>query len=257
MPADMPPQPMNPGEFANIARAEQHFWWFRGMRRILFRLLDPLARARRIDRVLEAGCGTGYFARLIEQRYGWRAYPVDFGWEGLSFGRRLGVRRMAQADISALPFPQGFFQAAVSLDVLVHFPRGHEERAVKELARVLAPRALLVLRVSALDVLRSRHSQFALERQRFTRRRLIALVQRNGFRLLRCTYANSLLLPVALLKFRVWEPLLKRPPASGLAGVPGWLDRLLYLPLACEAAWLGAGADFPLGQSLILLAERV
>ena len=247
---------MNPAEFANIAAAEQHFWWYRGMRRILFRLLDPLAAGRPIERVLEGGCGTGYFARLLEQRYDWRVYPVDRGWNGLEFGRQLGVTRMTQADIAALPFPDGCFQAVLSLDVIAHFPRGQEDRAMHELVRVLAPGGLLVLRVSALDLLRSRHSEFAEERQRFTRRQLIRLAQRHGIRRLRSSYLNSLLFPVALVKFRIWEPLLRKPPASGVAPLPGWLDRLLFLPLAFESFWLGAGLSFPLGQSVILIGEK-
>jgi hypothetical protein len=77
-----------------------------------------------------------------------------------------------------------------------------------------------------------------------------------GIRNLRCTYANSLLLPVALAKFRLWEPLLHKPPASGIDCLPPWLDRLLYLPLALEAAWLGAGLNLPAGQSLIFIGEK-
>lgn len=249
--------PMNPAEFAHIAAAEERFWWYRGMRRILYRMLDPVARGRRIERVLEGGCGTGYMARALEQRYGWKLYPVDCGYEGLRYGRARGVERSAQADVAALPFPAGVFDAVVSFDVLVHFPRNEEDAAVGEFARVLAAGGLLVLRLAALEALRSRHSQFIFERQRFTRRRLLSVIERHGFRPLRVTYANSLLLPVALAKFRIWEPLLRTPPASGVGGVPGWLDRLLYWCLALEARWIGAGGSFPLGQSLILLAERL
>jgi hypothetical protein len=54
----------------------------------------------------------------------------------------------------------------------------------------------------------------------------------------------------------VWEPLTRRPPSSGLAPLPHWLDRLLYLPLAGESIWLGTGMNLPLGQSLILIAEK-
>ncbi len=247
---------MNPAEFAYLARAEEDFWWFRGMRRILFRVLDPLVAGRSIRRVLEAGCGTGHFANILQNRYGWQVFPVDLAWEGLQHGRRLGVSRLAQADICRLPFPDGTFDAVFSLDVIVHFPRGEEERPVRELARVLAPGGMLVIRVAAQDILRSRHSQFTGERQRFSRSRLISLAERHGLRVLRSSYANSLLFPAAFLKFRVWEPLLRKPPASGLAPAPAWLDRMLYSALAGESYWLGAGLNFPLGQSLILIGEK-
>jgi SAM-dependent methyltransferase len=206
--------------------------------------------------VLEAGCGTGHFAALAESRYGWPVFPVDLSWEGLSCGRRAGARRLAQADVANLPFPADSFDLVLCLDVLVHFSQGEEGRALAEFARVLKPGGRLLLRVAALDVLRSRHSEFAEERQRFTRKRLLRAVEEHGFRVLRCTYANSLLLPVALARFRVWEPLTRKAPQSGTAPVAPWLDRLLYLPLAAESRWIGAGGNFPAGQSLLLLGEK-
>lgn len=247
---------MNPAEFANIAKSEQQFWWYRGMNRILFGLLDPLARERQFSRVLEAGCGTGYLSKLLAARYGWPMYPVDLGFEGLEYARAMGVERPVQADIARLPFRDGSFDAALSIDVLVHFPRGEEGRAFAEFHRVLRPGSPLVIRVSALDVLRSRHSEFAHEQQRFTRRRLIETVRRTGFRVVRCTYANTLLLPVALAKFRVWEPLLRRPPASGVEPVSPMWNAVLEAPLKVEAAWLARGWDLAAGQSLVLIAER-
>jgi SAM-dependent methyltransferase len=247
---------MNPAEFANIARAEQNFWWYRGMRRILFRLLDPVFRQRQFPRVLEAGCGTGHFAQAMTERYGVRMFPADLGWEGLRHGKRLGVARLTQADIGALPFASSVFDMVLSLDVIIHLPRGEEGRAMEELARVLKPGGMLVLRVAALDLLRSRHSQFAHERQRFTRGRLRSVVERHGLRVLRCTYANSLLSPVAWFKFRVVEPLLGSKAESGVQPVSPWLDRALYAPLEWESRWIGSGCDFPVGQSLILLARK-
>src|SRR3712207_6781967 len=121
---------MNPAEFAFIAACEENFWWFRGMRRILYALLDPMARSRRFDRVLEAGCGTGHISRELERRYGWSLYPCDLESEGLKYGRGMGVRRLCQADVSRLPYASGAFDAVLSLDVIVHFPRGAEAPAL-------------------------------------------------------------------------------------------------------------------------------
>ena len=247
---------MNPAEFANIRTSEEHFWWYRGMRAIFFRFLAPYLRGRTISHALEAGCGTGYFSRVLQKEHGWPVVPLDYSGEGLRYARTLGVARLVQGDIRALPFPDAHFDLTLSVDVIAHLPRGEEQLAARELARVTRCGGLVVVRTSALDILRSRHGEFANERQRFHRRRLMDLFAGAGIRVLRCTYLNSLLLPIALFKFRVWEPLTRQPPASGIQPISPWLDRLLYTPLALEAAWIGAGRDFPAGQSLLLIGER-
>ena len=247
---------MNPAEIGNIAATERDFWWYRGQREILRRLLDAENYKRKLAKILEAGCGTGYDASIFEKRYGWNVFALDLEMSGLLHGRSYGLTRLSQGDIAALPFRAGAFDMVASLDVIVHFPRGAEDRPLAEFSRVLAPGGLLVLRVSALDVLHSRHSEFTYERQRFTRKRLMEAVARHGIRVKRCTYANSLLLPVALAKFRIWEPLTRQAPGSGVGPVAGWLNRLLMLPLAAESRWIGAGLNFPLGQSLILIGEK-
>jgi len=251
---------VNPAEFDNIAKAERDFWWYRGMREILFRLFDssgidgsPLAQGAS---VLEAGCGTGYMSKALAERYGWDMTPLDLGREGLEYARGYGLCNLVQGDITALPFASGSFDALVSFDVVIHLPKGDEGAAFQEFARVLKTRGLLVLRVSALELLRSRHSEFVHERQRFTRSRLLRGVEAAGFDVQRITYLNSLLLPISLFKFRIWEPLTRTPPGSGVGPVPSWLDRMLFAALRAEAAWVASGGSFPIGQSLILLARK-
>ena len=248
---------MNPAEFANIAKCERDFWWYRGMRRILFRLLDRYCAGRPMRRGLEAGCGTGYLSWLLRKERQWPIVPMDISPEGLRYARAMGVEQAVQGDATSIPFAGGAFDLVLSIDVLAHLTRGTETAAAREMARVLAPGGRIVLRTSALDILRSRHSAFAYERQRFTRERLRELFETAGFRVLRCTYANSLLMPVALAKFRLWERLERGPAASGVEPVASWLDRLLYAPLALESAWIGAGLNFAAGQSLLLIGEKM
>ena len=247
---------MNPAEFANIRQSEETFRWYRGMREILFRMLEPHLAGRAPRRALEAGCGTGYLSHLLQRERGWPIVPLDFSRDGLRYARELGVANPVQGDIRSLPFNDGAFDLVASVDVIAHLPRGEEHLAARELARVARRGGLVVVRTSALDMLRSRHGEFAHERQRFTRRRLMGLFGGAGIRVLRCSYCNSLLMPIALAKFRMWEPLLRKPAESGVQPVAPWLDRLLYAPLAAEAAWLGTGHDLPAGQSLVLIGEK-
>ncbi len=230
-------------------------WWFAGMRRILEAWLERLPGTR-FERVIEAGCGTGYMSAWLKRRYGWGMVPLDLSFGGLLYAKGMGLGQLTQGDITRLPFAAGACDAVVSLDVIVHLPEGREGEALGEFWRVLRPGGTLILRTSALDVLRSKHSEFAHEKQRFTAGRLRAAVEAAGFQVLDLTYANSLLLPVAWFKFRIWEPLTGGAPESGVE-VPGALmNGLLEWPLRLEAAWLRRGGRFALGQSLLVLAQK-
>jgi SAM-dependent methyltransferase len=251
---------MNPAEFVNIRQSEENFWWYRGMRAGLFGMLEAQLKGRAVTSVLEAGCGTGYLSQLLQRERGWPVVPLDYSGDGLGYARELGVRNAVQGDIRHLPFGDGAFDLVLSVDVMAHLPRGDEHLAARELARVAKRGGVVVVRTSALDVLRSRHGEFVHETQRFTRRRLVEVFAGAGIKVVRCTYCNTLLMPIALVKFRLWEPLMAlmgQPAESGVQPVAGWLDRLLYAPLAIEAAWLGAGYNLPTGQSLVLIGEKI
>jgi ubiquinone/menaquinone biosynthesis C-methylase UbiE len=247
---------MNPAELANIARNEQNHWWYRGMRSITRAILDRHMTGKATARILEAGCGTGYNSHWLRKRYGWNIFPVDIEGAALRYVRSMGVFNSAQTDICHLPFQDASFELVLSFDVLVHIPSGDERKCIAEFFRVMTPGGMLVLRAAAFDMLRSRHSQFVQEKQRFTRARLIQAASQSGFRVLYSTYANSLLLPLAIAKFRVWEPLMRQRPGSGIEPLPRWLNALFYLPLALEAQWIRRGLTLPLGQSVILVGQK-
>jgi SAM-dependent methyltransferase len=247
---------VNPAEFGHIAAAERDFWWYRGMREILFAMLEPHLARRPVRRALDAGSGIGYLALLMQTERRWPVIPLEISKEGLHYARKTGVDRLVQGDTTVLPFGDGIFDLALSMDVFVHLRPHDEELAIRELARVLAVGGIIAIRVAALRALRSRHSTFIDEKQRFTRTRLVQLVAGAGLRVLCCSYLNAFLLPVALAKFRIWEPLMRTPPSSGVEQTPDWLNNLFYGVLRLEKSWLTRGGRFPVGQSLILIGEK-
>jgi SAM-dependent methyltransferase len=247
---------MNPAEFLNLAAAEERMWWFRGMREI-FRRIAVRHLSPNVADVLDAGCGTGANAEWMARTFGWRVACLDFAGEALALARRRALPGpFVRADIRQLPFRQGSFDLITCFDVIAHLEPGEERTAFAEFARCLRPGGWLFVRASAFGWLRSRHSRFVNERQRVTLSRLGEGLRAAGFEVRRQTYANSLLLPVALAKFRLWEPLVQAPPASGVRLGPAWLERVLYAPLRLEAWWIGRGGSFPAGQSAIVLARK-
>jgi SAM-dependent methyltransferase len=247
---------VTPEELHNIYRAESEFWWYQGMRSITWTLLDPLL-PRGLSKGLDAGCGTGMNAREIESRYGVRMHGVDLAKIGIDYCHKRDFERAAVASVTDLPFPDQAFDLVSSMDVLQCLRLGSDEGALREFYRVLRPGGWLVLRVAAFQALRSRHAEFIAERHRYRSAELLGKLDAAKFRVLRWTYVNSFLSPVALVKFRVWENLTKQEPHSGVTtNLPSWLNRLLLGVLKTEAALLRSGFRFGFGQSLMAVARK-
>ncbi len=247
---------INPDEIANIAQQEEMFWWFRGMRQMAFRLLDTAVQKQGTKRIIEGGCGTGHFASLVHERYGAAVFGADLDPSAARIcSRRPGVE-CVRGDLASLPYATSSVDLVLAMDVLAHFPEGEEAPAFRELLRVLRPGGFLLLRTSALHIFRSRHSEFVWERQRFSRKRLRRLAVSEGLAVQQLFYANFLLSPLALLKFRIWEPLMQPQPSSGLTSMAKPVEALFYGALRLEDALLRCGFRAPFGQSLYLLARK-
>jgi len=247
---------MTPEELHNIFRTEQQFWWYQGMREITDALLGPVMSTRMLTG-LDAGCGTGFNVQTVEKTYGVKMFGFDLAPLGIQYARQRGFSRTLAASTTHLPFADNSFDFVSSIDVLPVLTEEGAKLAIKEFARVLPPGGILYLRSAAFRILRSRHSQFVAEKRRYRGSEIAPIIQASGLRMLRESYANFFLSPIALLKFRVWEPLIGAPPRSGVAAIPAdWLNRSLCAVLQLEAKILRRGFRFPFGQSWMMIAQK-
>lgn len=128
--------------FANV--------FFGGRRRHVFTRLAALSGARPGDRVLDVGCGTGYFTRVMAEAVtpGGTALGVDPSRRVVERARRL--TRAANCTFSdgiaeALEAPDGSYDVVVNSLMIHHLPEALRSQAIGEMLRVLRPGGRLLI----------------------------------------------------------------------------------------------------------------
>jgi SAM-dependent methyltransferase len=231
--------------------AEERQWWYAGQRAVAAALIEPWAAGRSGLRLLDAGCGTGF--NLVALAVLGHAVGIDLSPDAIRFCRERGVRA-ARAGLLALPFAEGRFDVVTSFDVVYHDWVSDDRAAVAEMARVLRPGGVLLVRVPALEALRGAHDAEVLTRRRYTKGELERLLEGCGLAVLRASYCNSLLLPLLFAR-RTLDRLLGRE-GSDVGFLPAPLERLFGFAMAVEAWLVRRGFNLPLGASVLALASK-
>ena len=100
---------------------------------------------------LDAGCGVGYFTRMLGRArpgaWSWHGFDCDpIAMESLS---GLTAGRFTVGDITAIDYADGFFDLVLCLSVLEHI--AEDQVALDELIRVTKPGGQLIISVPCLD----------------------------------------------------------------------------------------------------------
>ena len=228
-------------------QVEDRHWWYRGRRTVLDGVIAALGLPAGA-RILDAGCGSG--RNMIElSRYG-TVTGIELSEPSVALARARGVGEVIAGSILELPFAENSFELAVSLDVIEHLE--DDLGALRELRRVLVPGGALLIAVPAYQWLWSGHDVINHHHRRYTRSSLRAVAEQAGWRQVRTTYFNSLLLPVAIL-LRALDRLSTKTTESSLDlwVPPQPLNWMLERPLAMEAALIRRGGRIPAGLSLL------
>jgi SAM-dependent methyltransferase len=229
-------------------QAEDRHWWYRGRRTVLEGVIARLG-LRAGARILDAGCGSG--RNMVELVRHGTVTGVELSDASVCLARERGVGEVVAGSVLEMPFAEDTFDLAVSLDVIEHLE--DDLAALRELRRVVAPGGALLLTVPAYQWLWSGHDVVNHHHRRYTRRSLQRVAEQAGWRQVRTTYFNSLLLPVAIV-LRVLDRFSRSKPTESSLDLwvpPKPLNWLLERPMRLEAALIARGGRIPAGLSLL------
>lgn len=142
---------------ATLQQIDVHASWASGYRtpenepfyELAFDFIASVFGAPGSDAVLDAGCGASTKSVHLARR-GYRVVAVDFSERILEIARETtaaaGLRHLIEhrvADLTTMPFPDGFFGRVLCWGVLMHVPA--VERAVSELVRITRPGGTIIV----------------------------------------------------------------------------------------------------------------
>lgn len=239
---------------------EDKHWWFASRTRAILAYLDRFVGPGKNLRVLDVGCGAGNMMHHLAN-YG-QVTGVDNNPKPLDVARQRGLD-VREGTADALPFGEDEFDFLTVLDTVEHVPA--EGKVFDECHRVLKTGGKVLITGPAFMFLWSRNDVINMHQRRYTVPELRGKLEAHGFQVLRISYNNFFIFPLAalliLLRRGRAEPELASPhfdedayqvemePASPA------VNRVLTFVGKIEVALLKR-MSLPFGTSIIAIAQK-
>jgi SAM-dependent methyltransferase len=229
-------------------------WWMVGRRSIIRNYLELAERRMPLELIIDVGCGSGGNLNLLSQ------YAAVVGVEKSPVLADVAKSRNVAAEIIAGDLldlePREPATMITLFDVLEHIEE--DGVFVARLSHYGSPSHMVLISVPACELLYSRHDELLHHYRRYSRKGLIELLNRSGYRVIASSYSLFLLFPVVFLARtmeRVSSAFGRKRMRPNVGEVPRWLNGLLIRIIKFEAL-LGRRVRFPVGVWLFALAIR-
>lgn len=240
-------------EYKLMYELEEIHWWYRGLRNLLFSSVNKYFQDQRRISVLDAGCGTGYNLKYLD-KYG-SSFGIDISETAIGYCQERGLKKIAKASISTLPFREESFDLVVSTDVLYHRAVKDDTESINEIYRVLKKGGILIINLPAHNYLRRTHDDRVHTRHRYTINELLHKIEGSDFKPIKMSYRNSFLYPAVLISSLINNGKSKNI-SSDLKKVTCPINSILYGLLKIENSLIEK-IKLPFGTSIFCIAQKL
>jgi len=242
--------------------AEDDHWWFAGRTRALNTVLDAILPQKTAFKLLDVGCGAGNMIHHLS-RYG-QVKGLEIDPRPVKKARERGYD-VEQFDATRpMPYADQSFDAVSALDVIEH---NQDDLAIlADSYRILKPGGHMVITVPAFMWLWTYNDDLNAHVRRYTAPELRQKLSQTGFKVVRITYNNFFIFPLAALLL-----LLRRSTATKKALASHHLSQDEYqveleptsppvntalMLVGKVEAGLISRFNLPFGTSLIAVAQK-
>jgi SAM-dependent methyltransferase len=238
-----------------IFHIEDSYWWYVGLRDLVFSSIDKFSHKMDGMRILDAGCGTGKF---LDECKAYQAFGLDLSEVAIKFCKLRNITNLVRGSISEVPIKKNLFNIVVSLDVIYHMGVKNDLKTLKELYEVIGSNGILVLNVPAYNFLKSKHDIAVHTRRRYTIGKLKNDIEKAGFIIEIITYRNTLLFPIAVIKRMIDKFIFvnKGNIDSDLRQSGSLFNKIFMRLLFLENKFIMSGMKLPFGLSVFCVARK-
>lgn len=234
-------------------KLENTYWWFIARNQIVKNLIIKKTDLQQNDFILDIGCGTGGFAKLISDYF--NPICLDTSPIAIDYCKKRELQHCYVSTINDFQIKEFNIKAAVMLDVIEHIENDSE--ILNIIFDKLPHNAWFIATVPAYKALWSRHDEIHQHFRRYNKFEFNNLLREVGFNVNYSSYFNTFLfLPAAAKRFidkltgadkKITEPVEQVSPT---------INTIFKNIFLLEDKFLGK-IIFPFGLSIITIAKKL
>lgn len=247
--------------YKDYYKLEREHWWFRARLVILESLLvqQKLSAPGKNNRILNAGAATGATSIMLKNHG--EVVSLEFDKDCSEFLSTVLNEEVVNASLTHVPMEDKSFDLVCAFDVIEHIQ--DDDRAIKEIHRLLNDDGYVYITLPAFNFLWSKHDEMHHHHRRYTIGRIVKLLEDNNFEVRYKSYFNTIFF-IPILFYRLFANMLRKRlqkeyDASYIEGhVPGrFLNTLLYHIFKSELSLLRRNLFLPIGVSLVVVGRKI
>lgn len=218
-------------------------WWFKARKNIVTRTLNKHL-SKNINKILEIGCGYGIMTNMLNN-YG-MVDGIEPYADCYNYLKENVKGNFIKKNISDYNTRKKYDVVAL-FDVLEHIKE--ESKTVSKINSLLKPKGKVILTVPAYMFLWSHHDDTNKHYRRYTKTSLKKLFEKNGFKIKKISYFNTILFPLAFVQKITQNKKSKTYNPNKI------LNSIFYTFFNIESSII-PNINLPFGVSLLLIAEK-